>query len=362
MKKQRLKYQKVKQDILDMIGRSPADEPLPSRTKMVEMFGATRTTIDKAVSELTREGVLYSMRGSGTYIDEKYAARRNVSPSWAVVLPNILSDTYPGILRGVEDVASQHAINVIICNTENSTEKESTYIRNLINSNVKGVIIIPAMIGDSDFSAFKRLQEHKIPFVFCNRFLSNISAPFVGSNSFYGGLIATGHLIAQGYRHIAYISLPIYSTSFDRYQGYLAALCQAGIPARSEYISFSSAFDQEQCGYDTTVSLLRSHPEIDAIFAFNDSIAVNCYKAISDLGLTPGKDIGLVGYDNTKICEIPTVHISSIKFKNYEIGQKAAEILLDMSEGKAGQQGFPHIVFMPELIARETSVRHPALS
>lgn len=361
MARRRLKWQQVKQDILELISRTPSDVPLPSRTKMVEMFNTARTTVDKAVDELTKEGILYSMRGSGTYVAEQYASRKAGAPSWAVVLPNILSDTYPGILRGVEDVASRNAINVIICNTENSTAKESTYIRNLINSDVKGVIIIPAMNGDSDFTAFSHLQQHRIPLVFCNRFLSNVSAPFVGSNSFYGGLIATGHLISQGYRNIAYVSLPVYSTSFDRYQGYEAAFCSAGIPLKNEYVLFCNSPDKDRVGYNETTGLLRSHPEIDAIFAFNDSIAVNCYQAIVDLGLTPGKDIGLVGYDNTKICEIPSVHISSIQFKTYEIGKQAAEILLDMNSGKIDENSYPHIVFMPELVIRDTSVRLPGL-
>lgn len=357
MGKKLLKYKEVKQNILDMIRLSKPGESLPPRMKMMEDFHVTRTTIDKAVSELTQEGALYSVRGSGTYIAES-ASHQAAAPSWAVVLPNILHDTYPGILRGVEDVASKNSINVIICNTENSTGKESVYIRNLISSGVKGIIIIPAMIGDSDFAAFSSLQQNRIPFVFCNRFLSNISAPFVGSNSFHGGLLATEHLISQGYRHIAYVSLPIYNASFDRYQGYLSALCRAGIPLRDDYVVFHDSFHGEQIGYRSTLELLDRHPEIDAVFAFNDAIAVNCYQAIMDHGLTPGRDIGLVGYDNTKICEIPSVHISSIQFKNYEIGKKAAEILLEIHQG-GQREPHRHFVFMPELIARESSVRNP---
>jgi DNA-binding LacI/PurR family transcriptional regulator len=346
-----LKYQKIKADLVSFIHRSQAGESLPPRIKMMEMFHATRTTIDKAVNELIKEGLLYSVRGSGTYIAKK------ISPSkvtaWAMILPDILHDTYPGILRGVEDIASRNAINVIICNTENSTDKESAYINNLIQSDVKGVITIPAMIGNSDFAAFNRLQQNRIPLVFCNRFLNNVNAPFVGSNSFYGGLIATEHLISQGYKHIAYISLAIYSTSFDRYQGYLSALCRAGIPFQKEYVIFEKSFDENKVGYQATLALLKNHPEIDAIFAFNDAVAVNCYQAIVDSGLKPGKDIGLIGYDNTKICEIPSVHLSSIKFKNYEIGEKAAEILLNFSINE--QQTYDHIVLMPELVVRESS-------
>jgi DNA-binding LacI/PurR family transcriptional regulator len=354
-----LLYLKVKESITKDIKLMKPNERLPSRTELGKKYQVARTTIDRAISELIGEGYLYSRDGSGTYVagneTPALVTDNNLNViNWGVIVPDITRDTYPGILRGVEDVANQHNINVVICNTDNEFEKQTNYIKKLIDANITGVIIVPALKGKVDMLSFQRLREKKIPFIFCNRGVGGVEAPKVIPNTFYGGYLATRHLIECGYRRIAFVSRPVYSITMERYQGYLGALLDAGMEINENYVFFDESFDC-RTGYENTKRLLTQTPRPDAIFANNDPTAEGAYDAVVEAGLQVGVDIGLVGYDNdSHICERLPVKLTSIKFKSYEIGSKAAELLWEISQGN----NIPNnktIIFNPELVIRESS-------
>lgn len=356
LKDNNLLYIQIKERLLEEIKTLQPNDRLPARTELVKNYQVTRTTIDRAISELIGEGYLYSRDGSGTYVTGNEApaiAAANTTNviSWGVILPDITRNTYPGILRGVEDVASQHNINVVICNTDNNSEKQTSYINKLIEADVKGLIIVPAIVG-SDVLSFERLQGQNIPFVFCNRDVNGVNVPKVISNSFYGGYIATRHLIQCGYQKIAYVSHLMYSVSLERYQGYLSALTEAGMETKDDYVIFEDSF-RGKAGYESAQKILSRQPRPDAIFAFNDHTAEGVYEAITETGLNVGADIGLVGYDNTDICERLPVKLTSVKFKTYEIGSKAAELLLAIMRGENIPQN-KTVILQPALVVRDS--------
>lgn len=87
--------------------RLSARQRLPSRAALAERFGVNRTTIERAVSELIGEGLLYARDKSGTYTTGRLPAAHHAEGGrrWAVVIPDIQHDTYPGIIRGIQDAA-----------------------------------------------------------------------------------------------------------------------------------------------------------------------------------------------------------------------------------------------------------------
>jgi DNA-binding LacI/PurR family transcriptional regulator len=359
VKDNNLLYIQIKEQLIKEIKLLQPNDRLPARTELVKKYQVTRTTIDRAISELIGEGYLYSRDGSGTYVaanEAPHMATGNISNvvSWGVIVPDITRETYPGILRGVEDVAEQHNINVVICNTDNESEKQANYINKLIDANIMGVIIVPALKGKTDLGSFQKLREKEIPLIFCNRGVGGVEAPKVIPNTFYGGYLATRHLIERGYRRIAFVSRPVYSITMERYQGYLGALLDAGLEINEDYVFFDESFDC-RTGYENTKRLLARTPRPDAIFANNDYTAEGAYDAIVEAGLQVGVDIGLVGYDNdSHICERLPVRLTSVKFRSYEIGFKAAELLWEIRQGNNIPDN-KTVIFNPELVIRESS-------
>lgn len=342
-----LKYQKIKKRILNDIIPLSSGDKLESRLYLTQKYNTTRATLDKAIAELEQEGYLSSKAGSGTYITSLNHC--NVLPieTWGVIVPNVMEEIYPGLVRGAENYAQKNGINLILCNSDNDTEKQEVYIRRLITSGVSGIILVPTITSNLKeiYRLYSQLIDTNIPFVFCNRSVEGINVPVIASNDFYGGYLATKHLLRSGYKHPAFIAKQKYKTSNDRCQGYLSALLEAGIEINRKAIIFDAKGKIE--------SLLKEE-QIDSIFCFDDSLAEECYFVASNLNKSIPNDIGLVGYNNTSITTKLIPNLSSVSFKNVEIGEKAAEILSKLIKGEYSSD-FNYYLFQPTIIEREST-------
>lgn len=351
-----LRYQEVKEQILrDITALQPHDR-IPSRPAMCQKYLVTRTTVDKAISELIREGFLYSVDGSGTYVtdeDKRNTSYKQNLINIGVLLPNIMADTYPGILKGIEDVTRKLNINVVLCNTDNNYQKQYVYIRRLLNSKIRGFIIIPAICKVNDAEIYQCLMKSNVPFVFCNRGIYDVHRPIISSNDFYGGFLATDHLIRMGYCRIAYLSTIRYKASIDRYQGYLAALSAHHVPFRGELAVIRDGDPTEERAYREAQSLFESGAQPDGLVCFNDHVALGAMRAAGEKGLRISRDLGVTGYDDTPLCGMMPIKLTSVAYRNYDVGRKAAEVLYRMichPERPADDI----CIFQPELKIRES--------
>lgn len=350
-----LRYKEIKKALLHEIADLKPGNRLPARPELCKNLDTTRVTLDKAIKELEQEGYLKSRNGSGTYVVGMLDSADNTAKSWGVILPNVMDEIYPGLLRGAENVAQKYGINIIICNTDNDPNKQEQYVKRLVLSGVMGIIIVPIVSNDirENFRLYNQLTDTRIPFVFCNRSVEGISVPVVTSNDFYGGYIAVKHLIRQGYRHIAFLSELKYKTSIDRCQGYLSALIEHEIPVNRRLLLFGQEGKTQMNGYEEMNLLLDSREKVDAVFCFNDRIAQGCYRSITEHGLKVSDDIGVIAYDNTSICEMLSPRMSSVSYKNVEIGEKAAELLWKMNTHQF-LSGFEYYLFQPSIVVRDS--------
>lgn len=334
------------------IVRLPPGSRIASRHGMSRKYGVARATVDKAIETLEGEGILHSVKGKGTYVSSALGMPKG--SAWGVILPSVLSDVYPGILRGIEDVARLHQINTIICNTDNDVRMENEYIRRLAMDGVSGLIIIPAITGHEARSVYDILCEKGIPFVFCNRCLDGLpGAPLVCSNGFYGAYAACKHLLSMGYERIAFLAPNRYIGCIERYNGYAAALAEAGLEVDDRIVATQLIGDDDQTVIGCATRMLESENPPDAFFCFNDRVATKVYRAITRKGLRVSGDIGLMGYDNSDSCEICDVKLTSVDYRNLEIGRKAAELLYGMNLGEH-TPAFTIHTFMPQIIERES--------
>lgn len=350
-----LRYKEIKNLLLQEIASLSPGDKLLSRPKLCKKLDTTRATLDKAIKELEAEGYLSSKDGSGTYLVELFDKSPHVANNWGIIVPDVMYSIYSGLVRGAEDIAQQHDINIIICNSDNQPEKQEQYIKRLLLSGVSGIILVPVISNSirENFHLYNQLANIKTPFVFCNRSVEGIHVPVITSNDFYGGYIATKHLIAKGYRHIAYISGKKYVTSTERCQGYLSALIEAGIEVNRKHIVFSDDEGQYETGYDLLHRLLEMDMPLDAAFCFNDKIASGCYGTLNEKQITISDEFGIISYDNTDICLKLEPKLTSVSYKNVEIGTKAAEILWKMIT-KQYVPDFEYYLLHPDLIIRES--------
>ena len=348
------KSDSIKHELLARFQLLGEHERIPSRAALQIRYRVCRATIDKAINEMIAEGYLYSVKGSGTFVTSLLAnpSLKSGVESWGVVVPNIAEDICPVFLRGIEDFASTYSINTIICNTDNNPKRESDHLLRLTASGVSGIIVIPTIIPGTNQSYYKLVREKKIPLIFCSRLIEGKHPfPFIASNDFYGGYLATTHLIKKGYSRIGFISRYYYRTSLDRYLGYRAALAENNLVSCPDYCSFN--LPKLNSDLERFYSkLLKMSNSPDAFLCHNDHIAVSLYDVIKEHHSVISDEIGIVGYDNTEICEFLSPKLTSVDFKNYEMGKKAAETLFQLTRNSFNSLEVQ--VLQPELVVRES--------
>jgi len=362
-------YREIRERIHSSVRNMPAHTRLPSRQALAKQFGVTATTIEKAVSELIGRGVLYSRRGSGTYVAPSAPERteaggppnaegpRSPVAAWGVLVPDVMDDFYTAIVRGVEDVAERRGTNVILCNTDNDPAKERKYVEQLIRSGAEGVIIVPVIsAGEKSAEHYWKLREQGIFFVFCNRGVDGVAAPRVLYDNYAAGYLGTKHLIDQGARRLAYIASPVYLSSEQRYQGFLGALRDAGLPVDEELVLLEEGLGQEEAGYVCGREVLSLDRPPDGVVCFNDTVAAGLYRAAAERGVSIGDELLVIGNGDTAICEKLPVKLSSVGYPKYDTGRIAAEFLVESLEGTPRRRNRT-AVLQPELIVRDSTGR-----
>jgi DNA-binding LacI/PurR family transcriptional regulator len=351
-----LRYKEIKNILAAEIAQMSSNDRLASRPELCKKLGVAKITLDKAINELVAEGLLYSRKGGGTYVAGGSGQLPiHAGQSWGAIVPDVTDLFYAKIVRGVENVAQSYGINVILCNSDSDFDKQEQYIKRLNYSGVSGLIIVPVVSGEirRNYLLYSQLAEIKVPFVFCGHSAYGINAPKVTSNNFYGGYIATKYLLEKGYRHIAYISEQKYHASIDRCQGYIAALLENGIEVNRKIITMEDKSHTQPVGYQMMKNILASDQAVDAVFCFCDKITPGVYQAITEAGLAVSDDIGVIGYDNTDICEKLNPAVTTVAFKSLEVGTKAGEILYNLIN-KKDLSDFDFYLFHPELVVRDS--------
>ena len=350
-----MRYQEIKEQLIQEISQLEPGTRLPSRPTLCSRLDTNRTTLDRAIKELEREGMLYSRNGSGTYVIGLVQGKLPTTENWGVIVPNVMDHVYPSLARGIENIACRYSANVILCNSDDDVEKQNRYIKRLLLSGVSGFIIVPVITRSAEVTSrlYGTLLDSNIPFVFCHRGVEGIRVPIVKSNDFYGGYLATKHLISRGYRNIAYIAKQEYSTSVERYQGYVSALQEHGLPVDRARI-FLPQEENPSSSYQFMKRLLTRDASLDAVFCFNDYVALEVCSAIRDEGKQISADIGVIGYDNLPADNSVSPKITSLAFKSLQIGERAAEILYELIHQKTKGDWLNYYLFQPSIVLRES--------
>ena len=214
-------------------------------------------------------------------------------------------------LRGVQQAlgATENKYELVLYNVS-SLEHFNKRIASIIQTHsVEGLLVVDLELSEAQQEA---LNQANIPFVGIGCF-GDVSWPFVGTDDIEGGYLATRHLIDFGHSRIMYVGDTFFddygfSTSKERYQGYIHALEEQGIAIQDAYVHLGSY------GYDNAKTLtlrgLEQAQPPTAIFAMSDVQALGCIAAVGEYGLKVPGDISVIGYDDLEFahhCGLTTV-------------------------------------------------------
>ena len=167
-----------------------------------------------------------------------------------------------------------------------------------------------------------------------------------------GGQMATQHLISLGHRAIGFLTGPPISFGAQgRTRGYSKALSLSSIPLHQNFIL--ACQPTVEGGQEGARALLADHPEITALFCYNDLIAVGVLQVCAQLGRQVPDDLAVVGYDDIRLAALVTPPLTTCRVRREQLGQLAIRLLLDQINNPAEDQ--KKIVVQPELIIRASA-------
>ncbi len=305
------------------------------------------------VAEETRLRVLQAIEEIG-FVRNGSARqlRAGRSQHIGLVVLDVTNPFFTEIARGVEDLANQAGYVVILCNSEDSVEKESHYLHMLEEQRTQGVLITPVQ---SDASYLQRFRQRGIAVVLLDRPSRISDLCSVAVDDVRGGELAVTHLLEQGHRCIAFVHGPLsIKQCADRRRGVLRALKTAGLDPERALLDITTPTQNAREGEESMEKLLSARIKPTAAFCANDLLALGLMRKLIKHGLSVPGDMALVGYDDVEFASVLITPLTSIRQPKYELGRMAAEMLLDEANHPATHQ-HKHIVYQPELIIRESS-------
>jgi LacI family transcriptional regulator len=313
---------------------------------------ATRARVEDAIEELG-------------YVPNALARqlRSKRTKTIALVVSDISNPFFTTIARGVEDVAVSHGFSVMYCNTDESAAEEERYLRVLIERQVDGMLLVPARAtGES----FRLLAAHGMPVVALDRRVAARAVDSVRCDSEAGAYALTRHLLELGHRRIAVLTgRRNISTSVDRVAGCRRALEEAGLTLADELVhwgGFNVGKLNQADGHRMALEVLAVGGERPtAMFCANNFIGFGAIRALRESGLRVPDDMSVVAFDDLPEEWVAEPFLTVASQPAYEIGQRAATLLLGQIDGRHEPTG--QSILLPfELIIRRSSCPPRALA
>jgi LacI family transcriptional regulator len=304
------------------------------------------------ISEATRQQVLAVIDELG-YRPSRLARALVTRQTHTVglLVSDITNPFFPKVARGIMDVAHEKGYNAFLGNTDGNSAQELSLLESLADHGVDGIILYPTYNSDKNLNVF---VKHYRPVVIINHHFdhSNVSEVIVDNRQ--GAKLAVDHLVGKGHSAIAMLT-GVRDPSLDnvrRIQGFRDALEANNLPVNEAWL-IPSEVPTYDCGYDGTKRVLTERPQVTAIFAYNDLLALGALQACQELGRRVPHDMAIIGFDDIVWATQSTPSLTTIRTDKYELGRQATNRLFDMLEHP--DITYPPISIGVDLVEREST-------
>lgn len=334
--------------------------PVAKIKEVAERAQVSSATVSRVLNGDERVSVAYRERVLQAVAELDYrpngiarSLRRQQTDTIGVVVSDIENPHFTRAVRAIEDAAYKQGFRVILCNTDETPEKQRAYLEVLAAEQVVGVILAPADPGDPTISA---LIDTGIPIVAFDRSVDDQRADAVFADNVQAACLATEHLIDAGRRHVGTIAgrLEI-QTGADRLKGYQDVMQRRDAPAAVGYGEF-----RLDSARRATRQLLADHPELDGLVVANNLMAIGALHALRDAGKRVPDDVALVGIDDPPWAGLVAPSLTTLGQPIHQMARSAFDLLVDRITKQRTQSRF--VIFNFELRVRESCGSSPASS
>jgi DNA-binding LacI/PurR family transcriptional regulator len=276
--------------------------------------------------------------------------------SIGLVVTNIGDPFHAEVIRGVEHVVRDHGYSLFLASTTADPEQEVSVVRSFHGRNVDGMIIASSQVGGR---YAELLDELDIPIVLISSHAEGNNLHSVNHDDYAGATQIMVHLLGQGFRRIAFLG----HCSGDRVvqerrRAWQDALVTAGLES---LVTVNAPDSGIEYGVGSVGAILARADEIwgmppDAIFCYNDLLAIGIISGLRRQGLAVPADIAVAGFDGLEVAAHLEPALTTLSQPRYEMGLCAGEMLMEMLTGQEMTSRLPRQVnFLGELKARRST-------
>lgn len=318
------------------VSRALKDSPSISRARreMIQQYAREHMYVPNAIAEQLRN------------------SRKSPPKIIGVIMPEIVHYYFATVLAGIEQEARERGYLIMVSTSHEQQELEVEICREYYKNKVCGIIASQAK-GTVDYGHFIALDEQKLPLVFFDRICPAINASRVVVDDYMGTFRAVSHLIESGCRRIAFYGMaPNLEIAINRFNGYKDALYQHGLTLDEALVR---ECDTRAEAERITPAMLEMPGRPDAFFAINDDTAIGVLYTVKAHGFKIPDEISICGFTNSTYAMSCDPQLTSVEQNGNQVGREAAQVLIDMVEGKLDRSHATKRIVKTHLIVRETT-------
>ena len=268
-----------------------------------------------------------------------------------IIVPDITNEFFMKLVYEIEKSLFAHGYQTFLCNTDEDENQERKRAQMMTMQNACGLIFLSG--GGEDMSYLK----DGLPAIFIDRFPGQVQESYcmISSDNIQGGYLATKELIDQGCKKILLLtSRKRISAYMDRFEGYVRALIQSGMDAGDIHVSYLNRLHYQDAYEEMNRILDKGEFCYDGIFAGADWLAIGCYKALEEHGISVPGQVKIVGYDDISLTAFNSVPLTTVHQQVDQIGALAAEHLLRILDGAEEKE---RVIKVPVYLVPRESTR-----
>jgi len=277
-----------------------------------------------------------------------------------VLVQEIANNYCSSVIAGIEDIAFKMGYNVLISQSHEKFDTEVLNTRLLASRRIDGLLITISN-ETRNVNHLNEMIERGIPVVMFDRVSDDLKTHKVVVDDYKGAFDATSHLIEQGYKRIAHLTiskhLPI---TQNRLNGYMDALKAHKIPVKKEWIVYCD-FDEANMKNEVR-KLVSNKTRPNAIFSSVERLSMVSVKVLKEMNLKVPGDIALAGFADNPLSRYLNPSLTAVCQPTFSIGQNAAELLIELIESKKAEEKYTTIKLKTTLDVQESSVRRQTSS
>lgn len=311
---------------------------------------------EKRISDKLAEKVLKTVEKLG-YKPNQFAQslRTGKTKIIGLMVEDIADPFFASLAKHIEDAAYKWGYKIIFCSTENEKTRAREFLKMFRHLGVDGFIITPPPGIDDDI---KDLVDNDEQVILFDRFLKKVPTNYVIINNEQSMYDGAQHLISQGYKKIALVTLQSNQPQMaGRLKGYERAMKKNGLKSLVHKLKFSSDYSKSA---DKIVTFIQENRSIDAILFGTGYIGVSGIEALARLNIKIPTEIAVASFDDTDLFRINRPAITAISQPMERLSETLVNTLLRNIEnqGTATASKKPDIFELPTtLIIRDSSVR-----